>query len=56
MTEAQADILIFLAGVFGLAHIVIGWVIIDFCRRVLDALNAFLLRTSERREWGRERE
>jgi len=31
--------LIFLVGVFGLAGIVIGWVVIDFLRRILEALH-----------------
>jgi len=53
MTTEQTNILIFLVSVFGLGGLVFAWVVIDYLRQTLDALNTLILRESERRSWAR---
>jgi hypothetical protein len=62
MTDPQPELaalntLIFLTCIFGLAGVVIGWVVIDFLRRLLDALHTLIAQGSARRQWAKvERE
>ena len=54
MTSSQGDILIFLVVVFGLAGIVVGWVVLDFLRHLLDAAHTLIAQGNKRREWNRQ--
>lgn len=39
---------------FGFAGIVVGWVVIDYLRRILDALHTLILQGTRRRGWERK--
>jgi hypothetical protein len=54
MTKTQADMLIFLFTTFDLAVIVVGWVVIDFLRRILDAERTLIAQGSKRRMWSKQ--
>ena len=50
----RVDLIVFFLVTFGLAGIVIGWVAIDYMRRILDAQHTLIAQGSQRRQWVKE--
>ena len=50
----RVDLIVFFLVVFGFAGIVIGWVVIDYMRRILDAQHTLIVQGSRRRQWAKE--
>ncbi len=56
MTAEQTNYLLFFMALFGLAGMVIGYVLIALLQQIRDLLNMFLMRESERRGWTKKNE